>query len=165
MRLAVLSLIGVGLLGGAQQGDGIIRLKSSDFKQLPVAVRKDLDRRRCLIPQVSEKPAPHNVTVGAFVAAGSRDWAVLCSIKGESRILVYREGKTARVDSLAKQKDGTSRIISMTTAKSIKEHAEAYNGPKPPRLDHEGIDDGHWEKGSIVWYYSRGRWMELAGAN
>jgi hypothetical protein len=163
MRLALLAFIIPAL--AAAQGDGIIRLKPGEFKQLPLVVRRDLERRRCLIPQVSDKPAPHNVAVGAFISAGSRDWAVLCSIKGQSRILVYRSGKAARVDSLARKIDFEGRILGIATPKSIKDHAIAYNGPKPPLLEHEGIDDGFWEKGSVVWYYSRGRWIELAGAN
>jgi hypothetical protein len=35
----------------------------------------------------------------------------------------------------------------------------------PPPLDHDGIDDGVVEKGSSVWYWYRGRWLELTGSN
>jgi hypothetical protein len=176
VRFGVLAL-GVTLFGNAWQGDGIVRLKPGDFRQLPAAVRRDLDRRRCLIPQVPRKPAPHNVIAGSFITASSRDWAVLCSVKGESRVLVYRGGKVSRVDSLARVTDATyvqqgatglleySRKLDVVTPRSIRDRIEADNGSRPPPLDHDGIDDGFWEKTSVVRYYSRGRWLELPAAD
>jgi hypothetical protein len=154
------------------QGDGIIRLKPREFRQLPAAVRRDLDRRGCTIPQASWKTAPHNVITGSFIAKGSRDWAVLCSVNGRSRVLVYRNGGATRVDSTVRQRDvlqtganGVSefaRTINIATAKSIADHAREYGGPKPPPLDHEGIEDGG-ETASIVRYYFRGKWLQLQG--
>ena len=165
MHIAALALIGITALG-ALQGDGIIRLKPSDFKQLPAPVRRDLDRRGCRIPQAPWKPAPHNVIVGAFISARSQDWAVVCSIKAQSRVLVYRGGKTSRVDSLSRMPDvaGDERVIDIASAKHIQEQWKAYGGTKPPPLDHEGIDDGS-ERGSVIRYYWRSRWMELTGSN
>lgn len=177
MRLAALGFVGVVFLGSARQGDGVVRLKPGDFRQLPAAVRRDLDRRRCLIPQAPSKPAPHNVIAGSFIATGSRDWAVLCSVKGESRVLVYRAGRAAKVDSLGVKKDSLflqlgesgvpefSRKLDVTTAKSIADRAKGREGPKLPALDHDGIDDGFAGKASTTRYYSRGRWIALPGAD
>ena len=159
------------------QGDGIIRLKPGDFRQLPAAVRRDLDRRGCRIPQLPDKAAPHNVISGSFVATGSRDWAVLCSVKGSSRVLVYRSGGATRVDSIARRPDQEyvqtgpngapqfSRRIYIAEAKAIAEEAKTHGGPKPPPLDHDGIGDAFMEKASTIRYYHRGKWMELPGAN
>ena len=136
----------------------------------------DLDRRRCLIPQTPYKPAPHNVIAGSFIATGSRDWAVLCSVKGESRVLVYRGGTTTRIDSVGRMKDSSfvrpgesgapefSRKLDVMTAKSIADRAKERQGPKLPALDHDGIDDGFVGKTSTR-YYSRGRWIALPGVN
>ena len=160
-----------------QQGDGIIRLKPSEFRQLPSAVRRDLDRRGCTIPQYPDKTAPHNVISGSFFAKGSADWAVLCSVKQRSRILVYRSGSVTRVDSLAPRDDSGylqnngrgvyefSRKIDIATPKYIADHAKAYDGPKPPPLTHEGIDDVFVGTASSVWFYSRGGWLQLQGAD
>lgn len=165
------------LLGLAPQGDGIVRLKPSDFRQLPGAVRRDLDRRGCRIPQVPDKTAPHNVISGSFIGAGSRDWAVLCSVKGSSRVLIYRGGGASKVDSVARRGDkeylqsGTtgalefSRRIYIAEAKAIAEEAKARSGPKPPPLDHDGIGDAFKDKASTIRYYYRGKWLELQGAN
>jgi hypothetical protein len=159
------------------QGDGVIRLKPREFGQLPPAVRRDLERRGCTIPQWPGKTAPHNVVSGSFIASGSRDWAVLCSVKALSRILIYRNGAIGRVDSLAWRDDSGflqsnrngvlefSRKIDIASAKSIAEVAKASRGPKPPPLDHQGINDGYMDKASVVWFYSRGKWLELQGAD
>jgi hypothetical protein len=176
MRLAFIAA-GATLLGFSLQGDGIIRLKPSDFRQLPAAVRRDLDRRDCLIPQMPDKTAPHNVISGAFVSPGSRDWAVLCSVKGVSRVLVYRGGGVKRVDSIARRDDRDyvqvsasgvmrfSRRIFIAEAQMISKDATARGGPKPPRLEHDGIGDAIQDKASTIRYYSRGRWIELPGAD
>jgi hypothetical protein len=161
----------------ALQGDGVIRLKPSEFRQLPPAVRRDLDRRRCTIPQTSGRTAPHNVLTGSFVAHGSRDWAVLCSIAGESRILVYRGGSTRRVDSLAAMPDSAfirrdeqgvrqfSRKIDMTDAKAVSDLARSSGDMKPPTADHDAILDGTVGSASTMHYYRRGKWVRLAGAD
>ena len=46
----------------------------------------------------------------------------------------------------------------------IVEHYRAYGGPKPPPIDHQGIEDGT-EKGSTIYYHYRGRWFQLTGAD
>jgi hypothetical protein len=176
MTPAVLILTAA-LVAFAPQGDGIVRLKPSDFRQLPSAVRKNLETRGCTIPQYPGGTAPHNVLNGSFIANGSRDWAVLCSIKGVSRILVYRGGSARRVDSLAAHPDAGfmqrtssgviqfSRKIDIATPKNIADQAKANGIPKPPPVDHHAIDDGYIEKASTILYFYRGKWRELQGAD
>jgi hypothetical protein len=172
--LAMLACAGV--LAHAQ-GDGVIRLKPREFRQLPPAVRRDLERRGCTIPQFPGKTAPHNVISGSFIASGSRDWAVLCSVNAVSRILVYRNGAAGRVDSLARQSDAGflqsnaegvmefSRKLDIAESRTVAEAAQASGGPKPQPLDHSGIGDGFIDKAAITWYYSRGKWLKLSGAD
>jgi hypothetical protein len=38
-------------------------------------------------------------------------------------------------------------------------------GPKPPPIDHLGIDDAFLEKASVVHYYYQGKWLQLTGAD
>src|SRR4051812_23859657 len=129
------------------QGDGIIRLKPGEFRQLPVVVRRDLEKRGCTIPQYPGKTAPHNVISGSFIAAGSNDWAVLCSVRGRSRILVYRNGAASRVDSLRKADDSAylqpgakgvmefDRKVVLAGPKSVGDRAKENAAPRPSPLD------------------------------
>lgn len=153
------------------------------FAGMPAAVRGDLARRGCRVPQASGPhvaPAlarrPNNVVRGAFTAPGARDWAVLCSLAGVSRILVYRNGGTVTVDSLAPLGDGVhlgrepghgwayTRVLSAVGARTIRRRARAFDGPTPPpQLEHDGIDDAFAGKGSQVYYFYRGRWLILQG--
>jgi len=175
--MRILPLVLAATLAQQPQGDGVIRLKPREFRQLPASVRRSLDARGCTIPQYPGKLAPHNVITGSFIAKGSRDWAVLCSVDGTSRILVYRNGTASKVDSLARLPDSGflqpnasgvtefSRKIEIATPKYIADQAKAYGTAKPANLDHEGIDDGYMDKASTVLFYSRGKWRELQGAN
>lgn len=159
----------------------VVRLAPSRFPTLPTAVRADLERRTCRIPQsgfTADAKDPHNVLRGAFTARGRVDWAVLCSVRDSSQILIYHDGTASPSDSLAKSADfdflqglgegriGFSRRISIATAASIRDHAKAYEGPKPPSvLDHVGIDDAFQGKASVILYWFGGKWLALQGAD
>ncbi len=155
----------------------IHRLSPSSFPQLPAAIVSDLNRRRCTIPQADGESRPHNVIRGSFIRKGQIDWAVLCSRDGESSILVFRAGSAEVVSQLAKGSDktwlqtvgdgkiGYSRMIKSADGPYIVGHHEAFGGPKPPPIDHEGIEDAFQGKASIILCYYRGKWLRLTGAD
>lgn len=66
---------------------------------------------------------------------------------------------------LANGKIGYSRAISPVGEGFIMTHFRAYGGPKPPPIDHDGIGDEFLEKGSVVHYFYRGRWLRLTGSD
>jgi hypothetical protein len=105
------------------------------------------------------------------------DIAVLCSKEKASLILVFRGGSIGSVAELAEQSDadflqvvaagsvfGYSRALDVADEKYIQEHYDRYGGPKPPPLEHQGINDIFVGKGSVVWYWYGGRWLQLQGA-
>jgi hypothetical protein len=152
-----------------------VRLAPSAFAGMPAAVAADLSRRGCRIPQSSEDSEPHNVVSGQFTAREHTDWAALCSIARVSRILVYRDGGTARVDSLAAAPDrdflqeltagriGFSRRIVAVSKSYIARHTTSRGRPRP--IDLQGIDDRFAGKGSTVLYFLDGKWLSMRGAD
>jgi hypothetical protein len=58
-----------------------------------------------------------------------------------------------------------SAAISTVGRAFILSHYRAYGGPKPPAIDHEGIDDAFVGKASIVHYLHAGQWLDLTGAD
>ena len=155
----------------------ILRLSPSAFPKLPKKILADLKRRGCLIPQVPHDKEPHNVIKGEFARPGQTDWAILCSIGGVSSILVYWNGAAANPAQLAEMEDfgflqasGAegiiySRAIAPVDRAYILQHYQWYGGTKPPPLDHQGIDDAFVEKGSVVFYFYGGKWLQLTGAD
>ncbi|QEE27093.1 hypothetical protein FTW19_03140 [Terriglobus albidus] len=160
--------------GPKQQG---VYLSPSAFRELPAGVSADLKQRGCLIPQSGDNGKPNNVIRGEFARPGQMDLAVLCSVRGVSSILVYRKGENRAPASLATRADRNYletdfqgrqifvRAIQPVGQDFILEHYRAYGGPKPPAIDHQGIEDEFLEKASIVWYFERGRWLKLTGAD
>jgi hypothetical protein len=155
-----------------------IRLNPSSFPELPMSVRRYLERRGCGIPQAFSSKAPHNVVRGRFTSSTQTDIAVLCSKARVSTVLVFRGGTTSAVAQLAQRSDetflqvvdaggvvGYSRALAVATPSYIREHYAAYGGPKPPPMDHDGINDMFLEKASVVWYWYHGRWLQLQGAD
>jgi hypothetical protein len=155
-----------------------VRLTPSAVPGTPPAVREELDRRGCRIPQSYSNKTSHNVIRGRFTSSSQRDVAVLCSKDRVSSILVFRGGSAGLVEELASGPDrdylqvvgsggvvGYSRRLGVADAKYIREHHERDGGPEPPRLDHDGINDIFVGKGSIVWYFFGGRWLQLTGAD
>jgi hypothetical protein len=155
----------------------IQRLPPNAFPQLPVAVISELNSRRCTVPQAYGHPDPHNVIKGSFVGKGQIDWAVLCSQGGEASILVFRDGSGETVSQLEKRPDktylqtlgggkiGYSRVIVPAVGPRIVGCREAFGGPKPPPIDHEGIEDCFLEKGSVILFYYRDKWLTLTGTD
>ena len=154
------------------------RLPPASVVSLPNAIRADLERRGCTIPQPALATEPMNVIRGQFTRKGQVDWAVLCSLERISSILVYRGGSTKDVADIEKAGDagflqvigpndqiGFSRGITVATSKHILEHYRNHGGPKPPPLDHDGIEDAFIEKGSSVLYWYQGRWLTLQGSD
>jgi len=155
-----------------------VRLAPARFAGLPSAVRTELDRRGCSIPQpfTATPDQPENAIRGRFISATETDWAVLCSRQRRSSVLVFRGGGVARIDEFAELDDagrlqvtgpgqiGYSRGIRVASPTDIRQHNPDADPPLPV-LDHDGIDDAFIEKGSVIWYWSGNRWQELAGAN
>ena len=155
----------------------VVRLAPSSFNQLPKAVMQELERRNCTIPQVWGTHPPGNVIYGEFLKKGQKDWAALCSVRLKSSILVMPAGSPQTSFKLGEEEDlnmlqgvgdgkiGYSREITPVDEAFIRKHYEAYGGPKPPPIDHLGIDDAFAEKGSVVFYYYQNKWLRLTGSD
>ncbi len=155
----------------------IVRLPPAAFRELPGNIVREMERRGCKVPQEVYTNKPHNVIKGEFARRGQTDWAVLCSVKGVSRILVFWNGSEKNPAALAPMEDrnflqtidqtnpGFSRGITPVGKDFIMRHYDAYGGPQPPPVDHQGIDDAFIEKASVVWYFHAGKWLKLTGAD
>lgn len=153
-----------------------VRLSPSRFPELPTYVRKELERRGCTVPQLTGENKPHNVIHGEFIGKGQQDWAILCSVNRQSAILVFRGPRSdpfrlaLRDDFDFLQGAGDDRIvysraIDVVGRKYILEHYRMYGGPKPPPIDHQGINDEFTGKASVVFYFYAGKWLQLTGAD
>jgi hypothetical protein len=154
----------------------IVRLAPSSFSQLPKAVMQELERRNCTIPQVWGEHQPGNVIYGEFLKKGQKDWAVLCSVRLQSSILVLPERSPQNAFKLAEEEDlnalegvgegkiGYSRSITPVGDAFIQKFYKAGDGPKPPPIDHLGIDDS-LDGGSTVFYFYNNKWLRLTGSD
>jgi len=184
MRLAILAAAllvyqnaPVSQLDWAAAERSIVRLKPAAFPKLPVEVRRNLEKRACLIPQaVGIDEQPNNVIRGHFTSPTQQDIAVLCSVKGKSTILVFRGGAVNDIAEIESGEDkgvlqttgpntiGFSRAIGVATPAHIRAYYKEFGGTKPPaRLDHDGIDDALVGKTSTVLYWFGGKWLTLTG--
>jgi hypothetical protein len=155
----------------------IVRFQPAAFPELPHNVVRDLQRRGCTIPQEVFTKSRNNVIRGEFAKPGQTDWAVLCSVEGVSTILVFWNGSERTPAEIASMADrnflqgvtadeiGYSRGISAVGESYIMEHYQAYGGPKPPPMNHQGVNDAFLGKASEVQYFYDGKWVRLTGAD
>lgn len=155
----------------------IRRLEPNAFPWLPAEIASALRARKCTVPQPAGATSPRNVIRGEFFESGLQSWAVLCSARGWSTILVFRAAQDAAPHAVGKREDrnymqsldehsfGYSREIRAVGRDFIIRHDNGYPVAKPPRTDHEGIDDGFLEKASEVWYFHAGKWFTLPGSD
>ena len=162
-------------------GDSIRRLAPSMFPQVPASVRHDLETRGCLVPQTWLGRAPQNAIRGAFTTANAIEWAILCSVRDTSQILIYRlrRSSTSRVvDSLERSGDGAwlqdigagrtgySRLIHALPRQRIsgwRADVDRHRIPQP--IDHDAIEQSFIEKASQAFYFARCRWYRQVTAD
>jgi hypothetical protein len=155
----------------------IARLNPAAFPALPKSLVAALQRRGCTIPQVPMIDGTHNVIKGEFSKHGQTDWAVLCSVGRVSSILVFWNGSEMSPAEIEKRNDLDalqggggdkivySRAITPVGRGYILKEYKAYGVEKPPAIDHEGINDLFYGKASAVFYFYRGKWLHLSGAD
>jgi hypothetical protein len=155
----------------------IVRLSPTAVRELPANLARELQRRGCTIPQEQHSKRTNNVIKGEFAKRGQKDWAVLCSIKGISTILVFWNGSEKNPAPIAPTEDriyiqafrkdqfSFSRGITPAGRDFIRLHHDAYGGLTPPPIDHQGIKDAFIEKASVVWYFYKGQWLKLSGSD
>ena len=153
-----------------------VRLQPANFVGPPEPVKATLSRLGCRIPQPWGDSKPRNLIRGEFMEAGRTQWAALCSRNRSSAVIVIEENGPVRAElasrpdrgylqSIGKGQIGFSRQLSTVGRDFILAHYRAYGGPKPPPIDHQGIDDSFLEKASIVLYFHEGKWLQLTGAD
>jgi hypothetical protein len=155
-----------------------VRLAPAVFTELPAALRAELTKRGCTIPQPFRASARRNVVSGRFTTGAQKDWAVLCSRGRSSAILVFRDGSATNVGELAEDADrqylqvmdgrgaiGYSRVLSVVTPQRMRQRRLVHDGPDPRPFDHDGIEDAFEGKASVVWYWFRRDWIRLTGAD
>jgi hypothetical protein len=157
--------------------NGIPRLSPSVFKELPTDIVKVLVEQNCMIPQSTYSKQPNNVISGEFAKPEQVDWAVLCSIDGNSFVQVFWDASATNFEKVTgtlspdwRWSSGIPgnynffREIGLAQYDYIINAYEFFGGPQPPQLNHKGIND-IYEKASIVYYWHEGKWLELAGSD
>ncbi|HKC03365.1 MAG TPA: hypothetical protein VKC17_08685 [Sphingomicrobium sp.] len=160
----------------AQADITIRRLAPSAMPGLSGPVRQALERRGCTIPQLSWNTNPHNAARGAFTAPNGVEWAVLCSRKRISSILVLAESSGAvraslarRPDVMSLQRSGQNGIVFSreisTAAPDIVRLLRRRESNQGAPVTHDGIRDAFVDKYSTVWYRDGSVWRRIAGSD
>lgn len=141
----------------------ILFLSVAVASNLPINFTESLKKEACVIPTKLIKWGDHTlqyIISGEFAHPGQKDIAVICYIMDKVYLRISWGGKfqcqsKVKIYGPAIHAVGEQYIVS---------HFQAYGGPNPPKITHQGIDHGS-EKGSIVHYCHKGKWLELSGAD
>jgi hypothetical protein len=150
-------------------------LPLASFPNLPAPVAAELSHRQCVIPQSFEAKQPENVIHGAFHAAGSSDWAALCSSAGTTTLYVFFDGQVGSPIALRNQPDSAwlgsepgSTVFGSSWGIAVRSSAELRASPQLRRaatIDHDAIDDARLERSEVIHYYKAGKWLDLNGSD
>jgi hypothetical protein len=154
----------------------IQRLDPKEFPTLPNHILEKLTTQGCTIPQSLENNSPHNVIHGEFGNTGQKNWAVLCSRKDTSSILIFWGGQAPCPSEILSSPDRTwlqhtgegisySRVIASVDPETMLKPLAANKESTPPPITHQGIHQSFVGKGSSVQYCYQGKWVELAAAD
>ncbi|HEX4030637.1 MAG TPA: hypothetical protein VHX20_09765 [Terracidiphilus sp.] len=151
-------------------------LPVSSFPELPSAVRSELNRRGCLIPQTYEAQGPENVISASLERRGSADWAVLCSAHGTASLLVFFANASApsvlasAPETERLQADAATGVlgfdwaIGAATPEQVHE-AQAGMKRRPPLLVHDALADSLVDQKTVYRYYSENAWVVVETTN
>jgi hypothetical protein len=146
-------------------------LLPSAFPDLPKNIRADLERRHCKIPQLFQEKKKVNVIRGQFSKPGQMDWAVMCQAGKTISILIFWNGSeinparfaSSNVDATTEFADdgttGNDWNISTVGKREIMASYKHFGGPKPPSIDHDGLENGFAGKASSISYFHGGKWL------
>jgi hypothetical protein len=148
-------------------------LPPSAFSDLPAAVVQELTGRGCQIPQL-QRGKRNNVIQGAFLKAGQTDWAVLCTTKKITELIVFSNGSSDQAMTIASFSNGFAKwAISPMAAHDFPQEWLPKDGSL--QLDHDGISSfaefGYRQDGCLycysangkVLYFVQGKWTEVSG--
>ncbi len=158
-------------VNGQVQPYSFRRLPVSSFPQLPPNVSAVLIQRGCMIPQTWQAHRPENVIHGSFSRSGAVDWAVLCSINGETSLLVFF-AQSQNPQQLAEwpeqsrlQRHDPSGVlgfnwgIDAATPEQFHDAFTAQDNP-PPTPDHDAVADSVIDQKTIYHLYQQGKWKQ-----
>jgi len=166
----ILALALLLLLGSAQDSPTdfargereIVRVAPIYFLHMPSAIRDVLEERGCTIPQTWGEKWPANAVHGHFVGATSDDWAVLCSVKGSSSVVVISGGKV--VASLGRSAD-REHVAGILPGRAVFERSINRAAASEIRRRHDGIEDWFKSNVSEIHYFNGTKWIVLPGAD
>lgn len=153
-----------------------VYVSPAQFSELPNEFRQELLAEGCTIPQTVYSVST-NVIHAQFADKGQLDWAVLCSIKGESHIRIFWGGDAHCPSRLAIEPDRNFllknhrgepefwRAIEVFDAERVITHYRAHKLTGFLSPEHDSINDAFVEKGSIIHYCRAGQWIEIPGAD
>jgi hypothetical protein len=154
---------------GSQTTVEEIRKKWPDFRyvepgqlrELPEAVRVDMQKLGCHIPKFMKWDARHNAIQGQFFKPGQTDWAVLCQAGEKTGILLYPGGAVTDLPMLRSEPTDPTRTIHVVSAFVLQKRAVRDRPDEPPPVfDHDGIEDGPIQKAGRVIYHRDDEWAE-----
>ena len=117
-------------------------LPPSGFPELPSSVAGELDRRACRIPQ-KERRKRGNVIQGEFLKPGKMDWAILCTTKEATSLLVFEIGSEQAPTEIERRGSAERWSIMPVNEQTLAEYLSAWKRSiARPKLDHQGISSG-----------------------
>jgi len=145
----------------------------SEYGDIPKGVRDFLQQRRCQLPERPNYDNSHRVNVvsGHFANADQTDWAALCIVKDQPRVVVLWGGKTACKDEIRSgwplehafsTEPAGGLLLSAAGAKEIMAYRKFFGDTHTQPVTHEGIEVGD-EQASLIYYCDGKNWLELQG--
>ena len=137
-------------------------LSPAAFPELPSPVVRELESRKCLVPQYRKtwKATDRiNVVRGEFAKAGQKDWAVVCSTPASMSLLVFwNSSSTGLAEVSLDAEDGY--LLSGSIPKETL--LERYKD-KLPAVDHDAVGITGGDDRTIIRYFHEGKWIQLGG--
>src|SRR5260370_13438915 len=145
----------------------------AEYRNIPKELRVFLQQRHCQLPETKNYDDGHplNVVSGHFAHADQTDWAALCIVKDQPRVVVLWGGKTSCTDEIHSgwalehpfSKEPAGGLFLMPVGpKQILAYRKFFGDEHANDIGHQGIEVGD-EQASLIYYCDGKNWIELQG--
>ena len=146
-----------------------------EYRNIPREVQVFLEQRQCQVPERPNYAEGNQVNVvsGHLAKAGQTDWAALCVVKDQARVVVLWGGKKSCSDEIHSgwplehafsREPAGGLFLGAIGRKQILAYRKFFGDEHSNEIDHEGIEVGD-EQASLIYYCDGKKWLELQGSD
>jgi hypothetical protein len=173
LRKSGLALFLVVAISAIAQGQTQKRVSPDAYASVPAPIREELKKRGCELPETQNWDQTRlNIVQGQFSSNAQKDWVAICiAPDGTIRGLIFWANSAPCSSEITSGWPMKSRLppgsagslyLLRADRQQILSYRKFFGDKSENPVVHDGVEVGG-EEASMIYYYHKGKWLELMG--